>query len=69
MASNNRKMSEDELRWQAEDDARIIERYNEIINDKARLDRAMKAAKKQVENLTERAEALNRSITGIKKRK
>ena len=29
----------------------------------------MKAAKKQVENLTERAEALNKSITGIKKKK
>ena len=65
----NRKLSEDELRWRAEEDARTIERYNEIINDKPRLDRAMKAAKKQVENLTERAEALNRSITGIKKRK
>ena len=65
----NRKMTEDELRWQAEDDARTIERYNEIINDKPRLDRAMKAAKKQVENLTERANALNKSITGIKKKK
>ena len=64
-----RKMMKDELRWQAEEDTRTIERYNEIINDKPRLDRAMKAAKKQVENLTERAEALNRSITGIKKRK
>ena len=65
----NRKLSEDELRWRAEEDARTIERYNEIINDKSRLDRAMKAAKKEVENLTERIEALNKSITGIKKRK
>lgn len=65
----NRKMTEDELRWQAESDARTIEQYNEIINDKPRLDRAMKAAKKQVENLTERANALNKSITGIKRRK
>jgi archaellum component FlaC len=65
----NRKLSEDELRWRAEEDARTIERYNEIINDKSRLDRAMKAAKKEVENLTERIEVLNRSITGIKKRK
>lgn len=68
-AMKNRKLSEDELRWRAEEDARTIERYNEIINDKSRLDRAMKAAKKEVENLTERVEALNRSITGIKKRK
>lgn len=65
----NRKLSVDELRWRAEEDASTIERYNEIINDKSRLDRAMKAAKKEVENLTERVEALNRSITGIKKRK
>lgn len=63
------KMTKDEQQWQAEDDARIIERYNEIINDKPRLNRAMKAAEKQVENLTERAKALNKSITGIKTRK
>lgn len=63
------KMTKDEQQWQAEDDARTIERYNEIINDKPRLNRAMKAAKKQVENLTERAKALNKSITGIKTRK
>lgn len=44
----NIKMTKDEQQWQAEDDARIIERYNEIINDKPRLNRAMKAAKKQV---------------------
>ncbi len=65
----NRKMTEDELRWQAESDAGIIEQYNAIINDKPRLDRAMKAAKKQVENLTERANALSKSITGIKSSK
>ncbi len=66
---NKPKMTEEELRWGAEDDARTIERYNEIINDKVRLDRAMKAAKKQVENLIERANALNKSITGIKSSK
>ena len=65
----DKKLSKEDLEWQAQDDARTIERYNEIINDKPRLDRAMKAAKKQVENLTERAEALNKSITGIKKKK
>jgi len=65
----NRKRTEEELRWQAESDAEIIERYNAIINDKPRLDRAMKAAKKQIENLTERANALSKSITGIKSSK
>ena len=62
-------MSEDELRWQAEEDARILEKYQEIMNDKGRLDRAMKRAKEQVDNLQERAAALSKSITGIKTRK
>ena len=64
-----RKMTEDELRWQAEEDARTLERYQEIMNDKGRLNRAMKAAEKTVDNLQERAAALNKSITGIKKKK
>ena len=63
-----KKLSEDELRWRAEEDARTIERYNEIINDKARLDRAMKVAAKTVDNLQERAKALNKSLTGLKKK-
>lgn len=64
-----KKMSEDELRWRAEEDARTIERYNEIIKDKSRLDRAMKVAAKTVDNLQERAKALNKSLTGLKKSK
>ena len=66
---NKKKLSEDELRWQSEEDARVLERYQEIMNDKGRLDMAMKAAKKTVDNLKERAAALNKSITGIKKKK
>lgn len=65
---DKKKLSEDELRWRAEEDARTIERYNEIINDKARLDRAMKVAAKTVDNLQERAKALNKSLTGLKKK-
>ena len=66
---DKKKLSEDELRWQSEEDDRVLERYQEIMNDKGRLDRAMKAAKKTVDNLKERAAALNKSITGIKKKK
>lgn len=62
-------MSEEELKWQAESDARILEQYQEIINDKERLDRAMKMAAKTVDNLEERAKALSRSLTGLKKKK
>lgn len=64
-----RKMTENELRWQSEEDARTLERYQEIVNDKARLDRAMKATAKIVDNLEERAKALNKSLTGLKKKK
>ena len=64
-----RKLSEDELRWQSEEDARTLERYQEIVNDKARLNRAMKATAKIVDNLEERAKALNKSLTGLKKKK
>ena len=66
---DKKKLSEYELRWQSEEDARVLERYQEIMNDKGRLDRAMKVAKKTVDNLKERAAALNKSITGIKKKK
>lgn len=62
-------MSEEELKWQAESDARTLEQYQEIINDKERLDRAMKMAAKTVDNLEERAKALSRSLTGLKKKK
>ena len=65
---DKKKLSEDELRWQSEEDARVLERYQEIMNDKDRLDRAMKVAKKTVDNLKERAAALNKSLTGIKKK-
>ena len=65
---DKKKLSEDELRWQSEEDARVLERYQEIMNDKGRLDRAMKIAKKTVDNLKERAAALNKSLTGIKKK-
>ena len=66
---DKKKLSEDELRWQSEEDARVLERYQEIMNDKGRLNRAMKVAEKTVDNLKERAAALNKSITGIKKKK
>ncbi len=62
----NKKMSEDELRWRAEEDARTLERYQEIIKDKARLDAAMKQAEKTIDNLQQRANALSKSLTGLK---
>lgn len=64
-----KKMSEDELRWRAEEDARTLERYQEIMNDKPRLDRAMKQAQKTMDNLQQRVTAMSKSLTGIKNNK
>jgi len=57
-----------ELKWQAEEDARTMARYQQIMEDKARLNRAVKAAKEQANDLEQRAKALSKSITGIKKK-
>ena len=53
-----------ELQWQAEDDARTMARYQEIISDKARLKRATTAARKEVANLTKRANAMSAAAKG-----
>ena len=66
MKTTNKKMSTDELRWQAESDCRTLEEYQQIISDKARLDRAMKAAKERISDLQDRAKALGKSLTGLK---
>ena len=67
MATKN--MTEDELRWRVEEDARTLERYQEIMNDKPRLERAMKQAQKTIDNLQQRADAMSKSLTGLKNKK
>lgn len=47
-----------ELEWQAEDDARTMANYQEIIGDKQRMSRAIKVAKKQAADLNKRANAM-----------
>ena len=49
----------EELKWQAESDARIMAQYEEIVNDKSRMQRAVKEAKKQAADLQKRANAMN----------
>lgn len=57
-----------ELQWQAQDDARTLAKYQEIIQDKTRMGRAIKEAKKQSVDLQKRAAAMQRaSRTGNKK--
>ena len=48
----------DRQRWQAEEDASTMARYQEILGDKARMNRAIKVANKQADDLTKRANAL-----------
>jgi hypothetical protein len=43
------------LRWQAEDDAMTMARYQEIMNDKARMNRAVKVEQNQANELQKRA--------------
>ena len=67
MATKN--MTEDELKWRAEEDARTLERYQEIMNDKPRLERARKQAQKTIDNLQQRADTMSKSLTGLKNKK
>lgn len=50
--------SSEELRWQAESDAQTMITYQEIMGDKARMNRAIKVARSQAADLTKRANAL-----------
>ena len=60
-----------EQQWQAEDDARTMARYQEIIGDKARMGRAIREASKQAADLNRRASAMKSaaSIKTVKKNK
>lgn len=58
MAVIKRTMKSQELKWQAEDDARTMATYQEIMGDKARMNRAIKVAKSQAADLTKRANAM-----------
>ena len=63
------KMSADEKRWQAESDANIMMKYQEIISDKNRMAAAQRAAKKQAEALTKRANAMKLASGGKLRKK
>ena len=57
MATNKVKT---EKEWMAEDDARIMAQYEEIMADSARKTRAVKAAKNMASDLNKRASAMNK---------
>ena len=47
-----------EQQWQAESDAQTMAMYQEILSDKARMNRAIKEANKQAQALNKRASAM-----------
>ena len=52
------KMTKQDLQWQAESDANTMARYQEIMQDKARMNRAIKEANKQAQDLNKRANTM-----------
>ena len=48
----------EQKQWQAEDDARTMANYQEILGDKSRLNRAIKVAQQQARDLNKRAAAI-----------
>ena len=57
------KMTKQDLQWQAESDANTMARYQEIMQDKARMNRAIKEANKQAQDLNKRANAMRSAAT------
>lgn len=64
-----KKISSMEKQWQAEDDARTLARYQEIMNDSKRRNAAMKQAKQQAANLEKQANAMKMAAGGKLRRK
>ncbi len=53
-----KSISRDEQRWQAESDASTMATYQEIMSDRARMNRAIKVAKSKAADLSKRASAM-----------
>lgn len=58
MVAIKKTRSSEELRWQAESDAQTMASYQEIMGDKARMNRAIKVAKSKAADLTKMASAM-----------
>lgn len=55
------QIKKQEEQWQAESDARMLAQYQELLDDKPRLRRALEQAKKEEERLSKRAAAMARA--------
>ena len=67
MTREEQQMRKRELEWRAEDDARIMAQNQDIMKDKARMDRAVKVARKQAKDLQERANTMKKVAKTNKK--
>jgi hypothetical protein len=56
-----------ELQWQAQDDAMTMARYQEIMSDNARKNRALKEAQKQANELQKRTNIMRKVVKSKKK--
>lgn len=54
------KMNSEQLRWQAENDADTMARYEEIMSNSSRRNAAIKVAREQAANLNKRASVMSR---------
>ena len=66
--TNKVKMDKEEMMWRARQDAETMAQYQEIINDKARMNRAIEEASKQAKDMEKRATAM-RNVANKGKRK
>ena len=62
------KISSNELKWQAEEDARTLARYQEIIGDSGRNNRAIKEATRQANDLEKRLKTMRAAGSKIKRK-
>lgn len=58
MTNKTRKMTQEELKWLAREDANIMARYQEIMNDKSRMARATREANRQAKDLQKQANVM-----------
>jgi hypothetical protein len=59
-----KKLSINERRWQAEEDARTMARYQEIMSDSKRKSAAVAQARLEASNLQKRADAMKLASGG-----
>ena len=57
------RMSKQDKQWQAESDANTMARYQEIMQDKQRMIRAIKEATKQAQSLSKRASVMEKAAS------